>query len=325
MDRRTFVGTLTLALLAAPLAAEAQGSITHVAFLGAESASTNQHFVDAFHQGMREHGYVDGQNIIFDERWAEGRSERFPELISELVRLKASVIVTVSTPAALAAKNAPTTIPIVFIAGDPLGSGLVPSLARPGGNLTGLSIFLGDEFSGKWLQLLKEAVPKVSRVAVLWNPTNPANPAYLTVLRGVAQKLGVTLQPEEIRDPGQFDRAFASMTAKRAQALVVVIDPLTVRYRGRIVELAAKNRLPAMYGFREFVDAGGLMAYGANVPYLCRRAAIYVDKILKGAKPGDLPVEQPTQFDLAVNLKTAKALGLTIPPSLLRRADEVIE
>jgi putative tryptophan/tyrosine transport system substrate-binding protein len=325
MDRRTFVGTLTLALLAAPLAAEAQGSITHVAFLGAESASTNQHFVDAFRQGMREHGYVDGQNIIFDERWAEGRSERFPELISELVRLKASVIVTVSTPAALAAKNATTTIPIVFIAGDPLGSGLVPSLARPGGNLTGLSIFLGDEFSGKWLQLLKEAVPKVSRVAVLWNPTNPANPAYLTVLRGVAQKLGVTLQPEEIRDPGQFDRAFASMTAKRAQALVVVIDPLTVRYRGRIVELAAKNRLPAMYGFREFVDAGGLMAYGANVPYLCRRAAIYVDKILKGAKPGDLPVEQPTQFDLAVNLKTAKALGLTIPPSLLRRADEVIE
>jgi putative ABC transport system substrate-binding protein len=318
---------MALLLLAAPLAAEAQGSIAHtrVAFLGAESASTNQHFLDAFRQGMRELGYVDGQNITLEERWAEGRSERFPELIGELVRLKASVIVTVSQPAALAAKNGTTTIPIVFIAGDPVGSGLVPSLARPGGNLTGLSIFLGDEFSGKWLQLLKEAVPKASRVAVLWNPANPLNAAYLTVLRGVAQKLGVKLQPEEVRDPSQFDNAFASMSAKRAQALVVAIDPLTVRYRGRIAELAAKNRLPAMYGFREFADAGGLMAYGANLPYLCRRAAIYVDKILKGAKPGDLPVEQPTNFELVVNLKTAKALGLTIPPSVLLRADHVIE
>ena len=323
----TLVAALALGLLAAPLAGQAQESIprTRVGFLGAESAATNQHFLDAFRQGLREHGYVDGQNLALEARWAEGRSERFPELIGELVRLNARVILTISSPAALAAKNATTTTPIVFIAGDPLGSGLVPSLARPGGNLTGLSISLGEDFSGKWLELLKKAVPKISRVAVLWNPANPANAAYLTVLRAVAQKLGVKLQSVEIRDPGGFDSAFASMNDERAQALVVVIDPLTVRYRVRIAELAAKNRLPAMYGFREFADAGGLMAYGANVADLCRRAAVYVDKLLKGAKPADLPVEQPTKFELVINLKTAKALGITIPPSLLVRADHVLE
>jgi putative ABC transport system substrate-binding protein len=327
MDRRRFLLTSLAGALAVPLAAQAQESIprTRVAFLGAESPSTNQHFFDAFRQGLREHGYVDGQNLTLEARWADGRSERFPGLIGELVRLKARVILTVSSPAALAAKNGTTTTPIVFIAGDPLGSGLVPSLARPGGNLTGLSISLGEDFSGKWLELLKEAVPKISRVAVLWNPTNPANAAYLIVLRGVAQKLAVKLQPQEVRDPHGFDSAFASMSAERAQALVVVIDPLTVRYRGRIAELAAKNRLPAMYGFREFADAGGLMAYGTNVADLCRRAAGYVDKILKGAKPGDLPIEQPNKFEFVINLKTAKALGLTIPASLLLRADQVIE
>jgi len=206
-----------------------------------------------------------------------------------------------------------------------LGSGLVPSLARPGGNLTGFSLFLGENFSSKWLELLREALPKISRVAVLLNRTSPASAGYLTVLQGAAQKLGIKLRPQDVQDPGQFDSAFAAMVAERAQGLIVVVDPLTVRYRGRIVELAAKNRLPAAYGFREFVDAGGLMAYGVNVPSLCRRAAVYVDKILKGTKPGDLPVEQPTTFDLVVNLKTAKALGLTIPQSLLLRADEVIQ
>ena len=318
---------LAIGLLAMPLGVEAQESIarTRVAFLGAESGSTNRHFLDAFRQGLREHGYIEGQNLTLEERWAEGRSERFPELVGELVRLKAQVILTVSLPAALAAKSATTTTPIVFIAGDPLGSGLVASLARPGGNLTGLSISLGEDFSGKWLELLKEALPKATRVAVLWNPTNPANAAYLTVLRGAAQKLGVKLQSAEVREPGGFDSAFSSMSAERAQALVVVVDPLTVRYRGRIAELAAKNRLPAMYGFREFADAGGLMAYGANVADLCRHAATYVDKILKGAKPADLPIEQPTTFELVINLKTAKALGLTIPQTLLQRADQVIE
>jgi putative ABC transport system substrate-binding protein len=328
MYRRTFLCGAMLGAFTAPLAAAlAQESIarTRVAFVGAESPSTNRHFLDAFRQGLREHGYVDGQNLTLEERWAEGRSERFPELIGELVRLKPRVILTVSVPAAMAAKNATTKIPIVFIAGDPLGSGLVVSLARPGGNLTGLSISLGEDFSGKWLELLREAVPKVSRVAVLSNPTNPANTAYLTVLRGVAQKLGVKLQATEVRDPAGFDSAFASMSEERAQALVVVIDPLTVRYRGRIAELAANYRLPAMYGFREFADAGGLMAYGANVADLCRRAGAYVDKILKGAKPADLPIEQPTKFELVINMKTARALGLTIPPSLLLRADQVLE
>ena len=327
MDRRTFLGFLGSGLLAVPLATEAQESMTRtrVGFLGAESPSTNQHFLDAFRQGMREHGYVEGQNITFEARWAEGRSERFPELVGELIRLKPGVILTVSAAAALAAKNGTTTIPIVFIASDPLGLGLVPSLARPGGNLTGMSLFLGQEFSSKWLELLREAVPNASRVAVLLNPAQPASAGYVRALRGAAQKLGVKLHLQEVREPSQFDTAFATIAAGGAQALVVVIDPLTVRYRGRIVELAMKKRLPAMYGFREFVDAGGLMAYGVNVPSLCRRAAVYADKILKGTKAGDLPVEQPTTFELVVNLTAAKALGLTIPPSLLLRADEVIQ
>jgi putative ABC transport system substrate-binding protein len=329
MRRRQFL-TLLGGAAAWPLAAraqQAQGLITHarIAFLGAESASTNQHFLDAFRQGMREHGYVDGQNVTLVERWAEGRSERFPEIIDELISLKANVILAVSAPAALAAKSATSTIPIVFIASDPLGSGLVPSLARPAGNLTGFSLFLGDEFSSKWLELLKEALPNVSRVAFLWNPVNPASSHYVTVLRGAAEKLGVMLNLQAVSDPDQFDGAFATMVATRAQALIVVVDPLTVRYRERIVELAMKNQLPAMYGFREFVDAGGLIAYGVNVPYLCRRAAVYVDKIIKGAKPADLPIEQPTRFELLINLKTAKALGVEIPPTLVARADEMIE
>jgi putative ABC transport system substrate-binding protein len=327
MKRRSFITLLGGAAATWPLPAWAQqtpGPITsaRIAFLGAESASTNQHFSDAFRQGMREHGYVDGQNITLVQRWAEGRSERFPELIEELISLKANVILAVSVPAAIAAKTATTAIPIVFIASDPLGSGLVRSLARPGGNLTGFSLFLGDEFSSKWLELLKEAVPNASRVAILWNPVNPVSSHYVTVLRDAGEKLGVMLQPQAVSDPDQFDGAFV---AERAQALIVVVDPLTVRYRERLVELAVKNRLPAMFGFREFIDAGGLIAHGVNVPYLCRRAAVYVDKIIKGANPAELPVEQPTRFELVISLKTAKALGIEIPPMLLARADEVIE
>ena len=327
MERRAFIGAVTGGLLAAPLAGEGQESTTRprVGFVGAESQSTNQHFLDAFRQGMRDNGYVDGQNVTIDARWADGRSERFPELIGELIRLDSRVIVTVSLQAALAAKKFTTSTPIVFIASDPLGVGLVASLARPGGNVTGLSLFLGEEFSSKWLELLREVISRVLRVAVLLNRASPASVGYLTVLQGAAQKLGIKLWPQDVRDLSQFEGAFAAMVAERAQGLVVVVDPLTVRYRGRIVELAAKNRIPAVYGFREFVGAGGLMAYGVNVPYLCRRAAGYVDKILKGTKPGDLPIEQPTTFELVINLKTAKALGLTIPPSLLARADQVIE
>jgi len=328
--RREFITLLGGAAAAWPLVARAQrahglSASARIAFLGAESASTNQHFFDAFREGMREHGYIDGQNVTFLERWAEGRSERFPELIEELISLKADVILALSLPAALAAKSATTTVPIVFIASDPLASGLVRSLARPAGNLTGLSLALGDEFSSKWLELLKEAVPNVTRVAVRWNPVNPATSHYVTVLRDAAEKLGVRLQLQAVSDPDQFDGAFATIVAESAQALIVVVDPVTARYRERVVALAMRNRLPTMYGFREFVDAGGLIAYGVNVPHLCREAAVYVDKIIKGAQPSDLPVEQPTRFELVINLKTAKALGLEIPPTLLALADEVIE
>jgi putative ABC transport system substrate-binding protein len=326
--RREFITLLGGAAAAWPLSARAQqppGSIPRVAFLGAESASTNRHFFDAFRQGMREHGYVDGQNVTLLERWGEGRNERFPELIAELLGLRTNVIVAISASAALAAKTATATVPIVFIASDPLGVGLVPSLARPGGNLTGFSLFLGDEFSSKWLELLNEAVPAASRVAMIWNPENPTNTRYVTVLQGAAGKLGITLHLQAVSAPDQFEGVFASIVAERAQALVVVVDPLTVRYRDRIVQLAASNRLPAMYGFREFVDAGGLISYGVNVPDLCRRAAVYVEKILRGTNPAELPVEQPTRFEFIVNLKTAKALGLELPPMLVARANEVIE
>ena len=329
LRRREFITLLggAAAWISWPSTAGAQQSakVRKIGFLGAESAATNQHFFDAFREGMRDHAYIDGKNIIFVERWAEGRSERFPELIDELSSLKVDVILAVSAPAALAAKHGTATIPIVFIASDPLGTGLIASLARPGGNLTGFSLFLGDEFSSKWLELLKAAVPNVSRVALLWNPTNPASSHYVTVLRGAAEKLEIVLHFERVNDPDQFERAFTAIVAAGVQALVVVVDPLTVRYRGRIVELATTNRLPAMYGFREFVEVGGLIAYGVNVPYLCRRAAVYVDKIIKGATPADLPVEQPTKFELVINLTTAKALGLDVPPALLVRADEVIE
>jgi putative ABC transport system substrate-binding protein len=318
--------TLALGLLVAPLVPEAQPAphIWRIAFLGAESPATSRHFLDAFRQGLRDLGYVEGQNITIEARWAEGRNERFPNLVAELVRLKVNIILAVSTPAAMAAKQGTHTIPIVFMAGDPFGSGLVGSLAQPGGNMTGLSLVVGEEFAGKWLEMLREPIPNASPVAILWNPANPANVAYLKTLQVSAQRLGVTLEPQGVQDPGQFESAFAAMADARAQALIVFTDPLTVRYRGQIVELAAEGRLPAMYGFREFVDAGGLMAYGSNVPFMCRRAAVYVDKILKGAKPGDLPVEQPSKFELVINLKTAEALGLTIPPTLLFQADEII-
>ncbi len=319
-----------LCLLAAPLAADAQPAakatkVWRVGFLGAETASTGRHFLDAFRQGMSEHGYVEGQNVTIDQRWAEGRSERFRDLTAELTRLKPDVIVTLSTLAALAAKATTRTTPIVFVAGDPTGSGLVQDLARPGGNVTGLSLTLGEEFVGKWLELLGEAIPRLSRVAILSNPTNPANAGRLKVVQIAAQRLRIKLQHEEVTDANQLDSAFGAMSTGQAQGLIVFVDPLTVRYRARIVDLAAKTRLPAIYGFREFVDAGGLMAYGSSVPELCRRAAIYVDKILKGAKPGDLPVEQATQFEFVINLRTAKALGLAIPQSLLVRADQVIQ
>lgn len=278
-----------------------------------------------FLQGLRELGWVEGQNITIEDRWAEGKTSRFPELAAELVRLNVDLIVTGSWPAAVAAKNATTTIPIVITgAGDPVGTGLVASLAHPGGNITGLGD-LATELSVKRLQLLKEAVPKLSRVAVLWNSGDGGMTLSFRQIQTVARTLGVTIRPLGVQEPEDFDQAFTAMIQERPDALVVISDPLVRLNRKRILDFAARNRLPAMYTDRSYADDGGLMAYGPSFADMFRRAAAYVDKILKGAKPADLPVEQPTRFELVINLKAAKALGLTIPPSILVRADQVIQ
>ena len=328
MDRRAFLAG-TLALLAAPLAAEAQqaAKVARIGFLSIK-VSANPHMQEAFLEGLRDLGYVEGHNLVIEYRDAEGKSERLPALAAELVARKVDIIVAPSTPAALAAKQVTKTIPIIFAqAGDPVTSGLVTSLARPGGNVTGLSN-LAPELVGKCLELLKQAVPEVSRVAVLWQPGAIGERTEKDRLKRAevaARALGVQLQVVEARGPADFDRAFSDMTRARAGALTALPSAMFVSERRRLVGLAATNRLPAVYNAREFVDAGGLMSYGPNVADMFRRAATYVDKILKGTKPADLPVEQPTKFELVINLKTAKALGLTIPQSVLARADEVVE
>jgi putative tryptophan/tyrosine transport system substrate-binding protein len=318
---------LALGIVLTPPAAGAQplARVVRIGFLGNASAFATP-LVEAFRQGLREQGWVEGQTIAIEFRWAEGELERLPDLAAELVRLKVDVIVTSGgTPVSLAVKQATDTIPIVMTVGaDPVGTGLVASLARPGGNITGLTLFT-PELEGKRLELLKELVPGISRVAVLANPVNPATARMVRETEVAAQALSIPLQPLEVRDPGEFEGAFAAMTSAKADALIVLPDPMLTAQRTRIVELAAKHRLPAMYGFREDADAGGLMAYATDYPDLLRRAAAFVDKILKGAKPADLPVEQATKFELIINLKTAKALGLTISPLLLFQADEVIQ
>jgi putative ABC transport system substrate-binding protein len=329
MNRRTFLCGLTLGTLTAPLAVEAQlpGKVPRIGYV-ADNPAAQPHLREAFLQGLRDLGYVEGRNVVIEYRDAEGKRERLPALAAELVALKVDVIVAPNTPAALAAKQATRTLPIVFaFAADPVTSGLVTSLARPGGNVTGLSI-LAPELVSKCLELLKQAVPGVSRVAVLWTPGALGERTEKDMLKeaeGAARALGVQLQFLEARGPEDFDRAFSARTGARAGALTVLPSNVFISERRRLVDLAAKNRLPAVYPWREFADAGGLMSYGANLADNLRRAATYVDKILKGAKSGDLPVEQPTKFELVINLKTAKALGLTIPQSLLLRADQVIE
>ena len=319
---------LSLFSLTLPLAAEAQhtAKVPRVGWLSPGSSTSDENFLASFRDGLRELGWVVGQNIAIESRWAEGRFERLPDLAAELVRLKVDVIVASVTQASLAAKHATGTIPIVMVGvGDPLGSGLVASLARPGGNVTGPSSMLA-EVSGKQLALLKETVPKASPVAVLWNPANPVwQAAALRQTEVTAGALGLRLQLVEARGPDELEGAFEAMTRERAGALFVPADIIFVRHAQRIADLAARHRLPAMYGFREHVQAGGLMSYAANFAVMFRRAATFVDKILKGAKPAELPVEQPTKFELVINLKTANALGLTIPQSLLLRADEVIQ
>jgi putative tryptophan/tyrosine transport system substrate-binding protein len=332
--RRTIIGfIITVALgclCVAPLAPEAQPP-THVHRIGTLSAlgttPGRNPFVEAFLEGMRALGYVEGQNFVLEYRGAEGQFEGFPDLAAELVRLKADVIVAQGTPAALAAKHATTMIPVVMVGvGDPVGSGLVASLARPGGNITGLSN-LSPDLVGKQLEFLKDVRPTVSRVAVLWNPANPAHALMVRAADVAAQALGVQLHLVEARGrgPEAFDSAFAAMTNAHAGALLVLADNIFFEHRRRLAELAAMSHLPTMYQGREHVEAGGLISYAASVSGVWRRGATYVDKILKGAKPADLPVEQPTKFELVINLKTAKVLGLTLPASLLVLADKVIQ
>jgi putative ABC transport system substrate-binding protein len=327
MERRAFV-VGALGLLAAPLAAEAQqaGRVPRIGFLVLTSPSSASRLLDAFRQGLRELGWVEGQNIVIDYRFAEGKYDRLPDLAAELVWLKVDVIAAGPTPPALAAKNATGTIPIVMtVAAHPVELGLVASLARPGGNVTGLSYDVGLETIVKGLELLKEALPKVRRVAILWNAVNPAQALVIRDINAAARSSGVQLQLLGVRGPSEFDGAFAAMAKHRVEAVLVVADSLFNLHRAQLADLAAKNRLPSMHGLRENVEAGGLMSYGPSLVATYRRAAVFVDKILKGAKPSELPVEQPTKFDLVINLKTAKALGLTIPQSLLLRADQVIE
>jgi ABC-type uncharacterized transport system substrate-binding protein len=329
MDRRRFLASTGAVLLGAPLAAEAQpgGKIPRIGFLVASSASDAAiaRWIEAFRQGLRDLGYVEGRNIVIEYRYAGEKYERLPALAAELVRLKVDVIVSHGTPGPLAAKQATSVIPIIMTsAGDPVASGLVSSLARPGGNVTGMSLMV-PELGGKRLQLLKEILPGLSRVAVLWNAANPYNSLVVREMEATATTVGVQLQSLAVRGPDDIEDALVAAATGRAGALTVVEDPLTNTKRKQIVDFAAKSRLPAIYGIKEFVDAGGLMSYGVYFADSYRRAAVYVDKILKGAKPADLPVQQPTKFEFVINLKTAKALGLTIPPSLLGRADEVIQ
>ncbi len=328
--RLAFAITLLLGGLFGPSSAEAQSAakVARIGYLSVDLVAAPPHLHEAFRQGLRDLGYIEGRNVVIEYRDAGGKLERLPALAAELAALKVDVIMAGSTPNALAAKQATRTIPIVFIgSGDPVADGLVTSLARPGGNVTGLSS-LTPERMGKCLELLTQAVPGVSRVAVLWQPGAVSERTAKDTLKSAeaaARALGVRLQLVQARSPADIDRAFSEMTRGRAGALAVWATATFVRERQRLVALAAKNRLPAVYTLSEFVDVGGLMAYGHSQADLNRRAASYVDKILKGAKPADLPVEQPTRFDLVVNLKTAKALGLTIPPSLLARADHVVE
>ncbi len=330
MSLRTAGAIMGVALIVAPLATAAQppGKVFRIGIL------SNVPLTDprgaplwgAFTEGLRELGYVQGQNTTIVHRSSEGKYERLPGLAAELVRLKVDVIVVPAPQNAVAARQASQTIPIVMAsAGDPVESGLADSLARPGGNVTGTMGFVGPEIVGKRLELLKEAVPKASRVAVLRNPAVVDTAALLGEAKAAAQSLGVQLQMLEARGPEELEGAFATMTRERADALLVIPDGMFLLHRTRIAVLAAKQRLPTMFGHRDHVDAGGLMSYAASLREGFRRAATYVDKILKGAKPGDLPIERPSKFELVINLKTAKALRLTIPPSLLLRADQVIE
>ena len=326
MDRRAFIGTLAGTLLATPLAAVAQqGKRVRIGFLSGNPPSDTRDAFDAFRMKLRDLGYVEGQNLLIESRYADAIYERLPQLVGELVRLRVDVIFTYGTPGSLAAKHATTTIPIVFAGvADPLEIGLVAALSMPGANVTGVTSN-NPELSAKRVSLLKEGVPAASRLAVLANPEFKITPSMVTETTVAARALGVEVKVVETRRPQDLAKAFEAMSAAKANALVVLVDPMFIAERRRIAELALSSRIPAMYHLRQFVEAGGLISYGVEYTEAFQQGAVLVDKVLKGAKPAELPVEQPWRFALTINLRTAKALGLTIPQSLLLRADQVIE
>ena len=328
MRRIGLAVVLISCLVLAPLVAEVQPAerVYRVGVILTGASDVAQHLNKSLNKGLRELGYVEGKNLAFERRSAEGQPERLPRLAAELVQLNLDVIVTGSNPAIAAVKRATTTIPIVMaVSRDPVGSGFITSLGRPGGNITGLANDPAPEIQTKNLELLGEAVPRISRVALLWNPTPSDARAYRNAVEAAVRRLGGTFQAVEARSLQELQGAFGVMLREHADGVLVLQDPVLLSMRDQIVGLAARHRLPAVYSLREFVEVGGLMSYGVNIAQQFRRAAIYVDKILKGSKPADLPVEQPTKFELVINLKTAKVLGLTIPQSLLLRADELIQ
>ena len=328
IDRRTFLAGTGAVLLAAPLAAQAQqaGKVYRIGYLEFGSAAPGTSPLEAFRQGLRERGWVEGQSLTIEVRYAEGKQDRLPGLAVDLVNLKVDLIFASTTPAAVAAKQATTTIPIAigFVA-DPIGSGLVPRLARPGGNITGWTHLAGLELNAKRLEILKEAIPRAARIGALWNPANPIHGPSLKEVEAAARRVKVQLHSMGVSNPERLQAAFSAMAQERVQVLTVPPDGMFLTHQARIIDLAATYRIPTMYGVREIAEAGGLMAYGVNLPEMYRHGAFFVDRILKGAKPGELPIQQPTKFELVINLKAAKALGLTIPQSVLLRADEVIQ
>jgi len=315
-----------LCALISPVNAQQTKKYPRLGFIGASSSTTAGPYLEAFRQGLRDLHYVEGENIALEVRWADGSAQRFPQLIAELVGLKVDVLLVSAAAGALAAKNAGTATPIVFAAvTDPIGYGIIDSLARPGGNITGVALALGEGFSGKWVELLKEAAPKITRTAVLRNPGHPLADVFMKETQAAGRALKVATQFFEARDPTQLDSALAKIDKAQIKALIVTPDPLFTTQRSHIFEFVTRHRLPSIYPNKEFVDAGGLMSYGPSFAESYYRAATYVDKILKGTRPTDIPVEQPMKFEFIVSLKAAKEIGLTVPPNVLARADKVLK
>ena len=327
MNRRTFLSALMSVALGPSLVAEAQkpGRLPRVGFLGNSTAALEANLIRSFREGLRDHGYAEGRNVLVEYRWADGKYERFAPLIRELIALKVDVIVTAGTPTTLAVKKATQSVPIVMIAvGDPVGTGIVRSLNQPGGNITGLSSIAG-EMDGKRLELLREVVPSVSHIAVLWNAANPIQVLQERNIRALAQVLRMKLLSLPVRDDKEIDAALVTIIRERPDAFLVLADRLLLHHRARLMDFAIQQRLPGVHAYHELIEAGGLMSYGPSYEDMHRRAAYFVDRILKKANPGDLPVERPVKFDLIVNMKSAKILGVTIPQSVLLRATDVIQ